>query len=126
MEFLTESLKETVSKLSDDQKEEIAVVEAIVNTNETNKESMKEIVFRFVEKHEPENCINFIIGCIKHAVKIRPKERESLLFLLTSVFCKFKLNFEILRTAKILADMLSVKKIIPPVYCTNYYIFDFE
>ena len=38
MEFLTNSPKEVVSKLSDDQKEEIDVIESIVNTNETNKD----------------------------------------------------------------------------------------
>ena len=55
MEFLTDSLNETVSKLSDDQKEEICVIESISNTNETNKESTKEKVIRFIEKRKPEN-----------------------------------------------------------------------
>ena len=43
MEFLTNSLKEVVSKLSEDQKEEIDVIESIVSTNETNKENTKEV-----------------------------------------------------------------------------------
>ena len=77
MEFLTNSLKEFVSKLSESQKEEIDVIESIVNTNEENKENMKEKLFRFIEKHEPENCIYFIVRCIEHATRIRPKERES-------------------------------------------------
>ena len=80
MEFLTDSLKEALSKLSEDQKEEIDVIESIINTNETNKENAKEKVFRFLEKRKPENCINFIVGCLEHAVQIRPKERESHLF----------------------------------------------
>ena len=50
MEFLTNSLKEVVSKLSEDQKEEIDVIESIVNTNEESKENTKEKLFRFIEK----------------------------------------------------------------------------
>ena len=95
MEFLTNSLKEVVSKLSENQKEEIDVIESIVNTNEENKENTKEKLFRFIEKQKPENCIEFILRCFEHAAKIRPKERESLLFLLTSIFNNFHLNFEI-------------------------------
>ena len=80
---------EVVSKLSENQKEEIDVIESVISTNEENKENTKEKLFRFIEKQKPENCINFILGCIDHAAKIRPKERESLLFLLTSVFKQF-------------------------------------
>ena len=49
MEFLTDSLREVVSKLSEDQKEEIDVIESIISTKETNKEDTKEKVFRFLE-----------------------------------------------------------------------------
>ena len=94
MEFLTISLKEVVSKLSENQKKEIEVIETIVNTNETNKEKTKEKLFRFIEKQKPENSIHFIVRCIEHAAEIRSKERESLLFLLTSVFNNFHLNLE--------------------------------
>ena len=86
MEFLTDSLKEVVSQLSEDQKEEIDVIESIVNTNEENKENTKEKLFRFIEKRKPENCIRFIVGCFQNAAVIRPKEREPLFFLITSVF----------------------------------------
>ena len=89
MEFLTDSLREVVSKLSEDQKEEIDVVESIISTKETNKEDTKEKVFRFLEKRKPENCINFILECIEHAANIRPKERESLLFFNNFSFRKF-------------------------------------
>ena len=89
MEFLTNSLKEVISKLSENQKEEIDVIESIANTSERSKENTKEKLFRFIEKRKPENCINFILGCIEHATMMRPKERESLLFLLTSVFKQF-------------------------------------
>ena len=78
MEFLSDSLKEVVSKLSEDQKEEIDVIESIVNTNAANKENVKEKLFRFIENQKPENCINFILECIEHATWIRQKERESL------------------------------------------------
>ena len=91
MEFLTNSLKEVISKLSEDQKEEVDFIESIVNTNEENT---KEKLFRFIEKQKPENSIHFIVRCIEHAAEIRSKERESLLFLLTSVFNNFHLNLE--------------------------------
>ena len=77
----TTSLRETISKLSEGQKEEIDNIESIVNINETNKEGVIEKIVCFVEKRKPENCINFIFGCIKHSAQIRAKERESLLFL---------------------------------------------
>ena len=35
MEFLADSLKEVVSKLNEDQKEEVDVIESIVNTDES-------------------------------------------------------------------------------------------
>ena len=126
MEFLTNSLKEVVSKLNENQKEEIDVIESIVNTNEENKENTKEKLFRFIEKRKPENCINFIVGCIEHAAKIRPKERESLLFLITSVFNGFHINFEITKGYYILRNMLQVKNIIPSDVFTKKHIFDFS
>ena len=94
MGFLPDSLKEALSKLSEDQKEEIDVIESIVNTNETNKENTKEKVFRFVEKRKPENCINFILGCLEHASQIRPKERESILFFIKFSFQQFRFNLQ--------------------------------
>ena len=100
MEFLTDSMKEVFVKLSENQKKEIDVIESIINTNETNKENTKEKVFRFLEKRKPENCINFIVGCIDHAVKVRPKEMKALLFLLTSVFNDFHLDFKIAEKKK--------------------------
>ena len=126
MEFLTDSLKEVVSKLSENQKEEIDAIESIVNTNEENKENTKEKLFHFIEKRKPENCISFIIGCIEHATKIRPKERESLLFLLTSVFNNFHLNFEIFKRFDVLMNMLQVKNILPSGKYTYKHIFDFS
>ena len=81
MEFLTNSLREFISKLSEDEREEIDIIESIINTSEANKESTKEkLVFRFLDKRKPENYINFIVDCIEHATVIRPKERESLIF----------------------------------------------
>ena len=94
MEFLTDSLNEFVSKLSEAQKEEIDVIESIINTNKANKENTKEKVFHFLEKRKSENYINLILRCIMHAASVRPKEKESLLFLLTSVSNNFKLNLK--------------------------------
>ena len=125
MEFLTDSLKEALSKLSEDQKEEIDVIESIVNTNERNKENTKEKVFRFIEKRKPENCIYFILGCLDHAAQIRPKERESQFFLLTSVFDNFHLNNKILDNFLVSKNMFRVKNVIPLDKNTNKHIFDF-
>ena len=86
MEFLTNSLKEVVSKLSENQREEVDVIESIVSTNEENKENTKEKLFRFIEKRKPENCINFIVRCVEHATMIRTKEREMFIFF-TCVDC---------------------------------------
>ena len=125
MEFLTNSLKEVVSKLSEDQKEEVDIIESIISINEENKENTKENVFRFIEKRKPENCIKFIVQCIEHATIIRPKERESIFFLLTSVFNNFHLNFKIAKNYYIIKDMLQVKNILPSDKYTDKHIFDF-
>ena len=124
MKFLTASLQEVVSKLSEDQKEKVDIIVWIVNTNETNKEKTKEKLFRFIEKRKPGNCIHFILRCIEHATKIRPKERESLLFLLTSVFNNFHLNFEITKNYYNLSNMLNVRNIIP-YEGADIHVFDF-
>ena len=89
MEFLTDQLREVVSGLSEGQQEEIDVIESIINISETNKESTKEKVFRFLEKRKHEIHTKLIIECIGHATRIRPKERRSLNFLLTSVLGSF-------------------------------------
>ena len=77
------------SGLSEGQKEEIDVIGSIINISKTNKESTKEKVFRFLEKQKLENHTKLIIECIGHATRIRPKERRSLNFLLTSVLGSF-------------------------------------
>ena len=76
MEFLIESLKEAVSKFSEDQKEEIYVIDSIISINKANEESMKEKLSRFFEKRKPENYVHFISICINNTQKIRPKARE--------------------------------------------------
>ena len=126
MEFLPNSLKEVVSKLNENQKEEIDIIESLVNTNERNKENEKEKLFRFIEKRESKSCILFIVGCLNHAALIIPKERETFFFLFTSIFNKFHLNFEIKDEFKILRNMLQVKNIIPYDRFTEEHIFDFE
>ena len=125
MEFLTYSLNEVLSKLREDKKEEVDVIESIIIINKENRESTKEKVFRFVEKRKPENCINFIIGCINYAANIRPKERESLLFLVNLVLNNFKSDYKIADFYSILKSMLQVKNYIPLDYKTNEHVFDF-
>ena len=124
MEFLTDSLKEVVSKLSENQKEEIDVIESIVNTNETNKENTKEKPFRFIEKRKPENCINFILQCSEHATWIRPKERKSIFCLLTAIINDFHLNFDIAKNYTNLKSMPQVKNVLSVDNETEKYVFD--
>ena len=125
MEFLTDSLKEVVSKLSENQKEEIETIELIINTSETNKENTKEKVFHFIEKRRSENRIDFILGCVEHAAMIRSKNRRPLLFLIISIFNDFHLNFKIAESYPILGNMLHVEKIIHSYKYTYKCIFDF-
>ena len=125
MEYLTLPLNDAVSKLSGDQQEEIDVIESIVNTNEVNRENTKEKVFRYLEKRKIDKCINFILGCINHAAQIRPKERKSLLFLLTSVFDNFNLNYEIAKNYETLMNMLGAGNVVPCDYLTGMNILDF-
>ena len=92
MEFLTNSLKEVVSKLSEDQKEEIDIIESIVNTNEENKENTKEKLFKYIEKRKLNSSIRFITSCFNQTVFTRPKKRESHFFVLVSIFNNFHIT----------------------------------
>ena len=124
MEFLTDSLRDVVSKLSEGQKEEIDIIESIINTNEANKEKTKEKLFRFLEKRKPEYCINFILGCINHAAKARPKEEDSFHFILTSIYNNFHLNHDKINNFDILKYELSNPNV-RPSSLLNYSIFDY-
>ena len=109
---MTNFLDEIFSKLNENQKEEINVIESIVNMNKETKENTKEKLFCFLEKRNLENYVNFILGCIDHAAEIRPKERESHLFLVISIFNKFNLKFKIAEKYDILKCMLEEKNIL--------------
>ena len=113
MEFLTNSLQEFVAGLSEDQKAEIDIIESIINTNNGNKEDVKEKVFLFLDKKGPIECVNFILHCIEHAATIRPRERESFLFLVIAIFEKYQLYMPITKNYQLIRGMLEEGKIVP-------------
>ena len=92
----------------------------------TNKETTKDKLIRFIEKQKPDYCINFIVKCIRHAAEIRPKEREAIFFLLTSVFKYFNIDFNIAKKYSILEAMLIEKNVIPCVGKTIKRVFGFS
>ena len=73
MEFLTHSLKKVISTLSENQVEEIDVIESVINVNANNKEETLEKVFSFLEKYGFESRIMLIFSCIDLASLTRPK-----------------------------------------------------
>ena len=83
MESPTNLLKDVISKLSDAQREEIDVIDSIVNINNSKREEAKTLVQGYIEKHG-NTSINFVLGCIEHASEIRVKEREAIMFLQNS------------------------------------------
>ena len=85
MEFFTDSLKEVVSKLNENQKEEIFVIEAIVGISENNKEETVEKIIEYMEKHVPNKCFMFIFGIIEFSSTINPKQRKAHMYLFNSI-----------------------------------------
>ena len=117
-----EAIDEVLSKLSKEQKTEIDVIETIINININNREEATKRVLEFVEKS---GSLPFVVGCIGKAAEIRPKERESIMFLINAIIERFgsiqkdDLNY-------VLKDMLQVKGIIPKdKYFQNEHVFDF-
>ena len=94
METLTCALLDAVSKLNEDQKEEIDIIESIININETNKESTTEKVLEFLQNHIADKRLTFIYHVIDTAALIRPKERENIMFLIIAVCHNFDANYE--------------------------------
>ena len=85
MALFTSSQKEVISKLGDFQKEELNVIESIININEDNKEiTAAEIIYYANRNEYGENSI-LIMLCINTAITIRPKSREYLLYLFNSL-----------------------------------------
>ena len=93
MEFLTDSLRENISKLSEGQKEEIDIIESIINASEESYENVFEKMHTFLSEHGPEDWFEFFIGLIDYTVQIRPKERRFHRCLLTSIFENYDLGY---------------------------------
>ena len=81
-----EAIDEVLSKLSKEQKTEIDVIETIINININNREEATKRVLEFVEKS---GSLPFVVGCIGKAAEIRPKERESIMFLINAIIERF-------------------------------------
>ena len=126
MDFLTNSLNEVVSKLSSDQQEEIDVIESISNTTENNKETVCRKISNYIKKQSIENCYMFIFRCIDNAAMIRPKERESIMFLINSLVNEFDIELKKFERFSTLNEMLQMKKIVTKSEFCNEHIFDFE
>ena len=94
MELLPESIKDALSNLTYDQREEIDIIESIISINERNKREIQRKVFDFIEKRKIDSCLNAIYNFIEYAELIRPKEIESLDFLVKSIFDHFKKKSE--------------------------------
>ena len=111
-----------LSKLSKEQKTEIDVIETIINININNKEEATKRVLEFVEKS---GSLPFVVGCIGRAAEIRPKERETIMFLINAIIERFG-SIQNDLFGYVLMDMLQVKGILPKdEYFQNEHVFDF-
>ena len=77
MEFLTDSLKNVVSELNEDQFEEVDIIESIININSSSKEKTLEKIFSYLKKYGSDNRGMLIFSCVDLASLTRPKERET-------------------------------------------------
>ena len=50
MEFLTDFMMDSVSKLNENQKEEIDIIESVANLNIENADKTKEKIFRYLKR----------------------------------------------------------------------------
>ena len=127
MEYLPDSLKEAMSKLSDNQREEIDLIESIVNVSK-DKEALCEKVINYIKKHSPENCELFILSCLKRIAVIRPKEREDLFFIIDSIFKNCSIDISNVYLFDIIDDMMKQRGLMPiDENDSNYdeHVFDF-
>ena len=117
-----EAIDEVLSKLSKEQKTEIDVIETIINININNKEEATKRVLEFVEKSGSQK---FVVGCIGRAAEIRPKERETIMFLINAIIERFG-SIPEYNLTYVLTTMLQVKGIIPKNnFFQNEHVFDF-
>ena len=121
MDLLTDSLKEVVEKLSDSQKEKIDITESIISVNSINKEQIKEKMLNFFEKSKEKKAQQYILERINYAASIRPKERQSIMYLFNSFSGKFKIDLQEFWKFSVLQNMLPEASI----YITSKHIFDF-
>ena len=122
MELLTNSLEEVIEKLSDSQKEKIYITESIICVNSSNKEQIKEKVFKFFDDSKEKKPLQYILERINYAASIRPKERQSILYLFNSIREKFEINFQEFWRYTILQNMLPETSF----FITSKHIFDFS
>ena len=126
MEFLTCQLKEVISKLNEGEKEEIDFIETIININKEKIETTKEKILDFIHKRNPLGCIPFIFKCFELCTTVKPKERESIMYLIELIINKYTESKEYLNYRyKTLFQMVQVKGIEFMYYHTNEHIFDF-
>ena len=76
MELLTETLKRTVSKLSDDVKDEMLLNESIIDIKDSNKNEILEKILKFLDIYSTDHLKSIIIR-LRFAMVHRPKEREA-------------------------------------------------
>ena len=126
MEYITDSFKEIISTLNENQQEEIDVVESIINTNKSNKERTSEKVKSYIKKRGLSNSHIFILKCIERATIIRPKEREPLFFVVKSIFESFELLPQINDKIFVIKDMMAIKGLYQDHTVINKHAFDFE
>ena len=119
MDCLPASLKCIISKLSDNQREEIDIIESILNVNETNMDIMKEKLINYTKKHPIDDCICFIIQCIILKANIRVKERRYCVSFINMLINDFNI-----KPTKILT-FNDIWKIMDKNECAKYHTIDF-
>ena len=124
-ECFTDKLHKTLSQLNDKQKEEIDLIESIINVNKETRENVVNKIIKYVGERRPENCINYIIRIISHAALIRPKVRPAISFLLRNVFMIYLSGFQISDERNVVNSMLQIEKVFPADDKIAKHVFDF-
>lgn len=126
MEYLTDKLKNALSKLSDNQKEEVDVIESVFCINKENKERVKEKVLNFLRKNKEIDLTTLFNGLIFNSVITRPKERKNLLYVYESIIKYTGLkSTDLINTYGVIKSMLQIDGIIERDASTLEHVYDF-
>jgi hypothetical protein len=114
----------SLSNLSQNEREEAYLSGYIINIDEKNKEIVKDKVYDFIRNHKHRGILRYVLLIISRATEIRPKNREAHMYLISSLLENFELDLNDSCISPVLKSMLIVRNLIPKNGLFDYNVFD--